>query len=388
MQLRRAIAHPLVGRGTKQGFPETGRLFHGLNAADAGKHPFQNAAVGIMIQAVHAGGGNAAVRQQAVPALPDGRCAKLDFIEPAGVILPQQKGIAQIIPAHDAQLPAQEGRADKAGLQGIVHPVQGIQKPLPGPGRVILQPEVQGQKISGLRVDAAAAGRRKILLTDPVQNFVRQRLIGRSVFCLAQQSGGLGYDQGAVAIIHIGNEALVRAAAAFVRFAGRIVQRQPVAVLVRLPPAVIVAVRPANGVYPGLHVLVALLKDGGVAEVEIQIPWDDAGRVAPCGNALTMIAEGRNDLGDNTARRPLFHGDIRQVFAVKGVYIAQIACRGGEHLRVARPTQPFIPLGTVGGHIQKIGTQPPAHVGDQLVEQGMARAQKAGLRSLRIHCQR
>ena len=41
---------------------------------------------------------------------------------------------------------------------------------------------------------------------------------------------------------------------------------------------------------------------------------------------------------------------------------------GAEYLRISGPAQPFIPLGTIGRNVQKVGFQPPKGIGEQTVD--------------------
>ena len=55
-----------------------------------------HAAIGIVVQAVHAGAADSPVRKNAVPPLPNGRCSEIDGIQPSGKALIKQQIIGLV----------------------------------------------------------------------------------------------------------------------------------------------------------------------------------------------------------------------------------------------------------------------------------------------------
>ena len=59
---------------------------------------------------------------------------------------------------------------------------------------------------------------------------------------------------------------------------------------------------------------------------------------------------------------------------------------GAKYLRISGPAQPFIPLGTIGRNVQKVGFQPPKGIGEQTVDFFISGSDKSRPIHFRIDC--
>ena len=193
----------------------------------------------------------------------------------------------------------------------------------------------------------------------------------------------LRHQSGAHRIVEIGDKALVRSTQHLLRTALRMVQRQPVAEVEHLPPAVVVPVHPADIVHPASHTLKLLLQNAFISEEQIQIPGNDAGRVAPHAGRIFHPA-GRHHMRHPAVQGMLLLPHIVQILRIERVRIRQIHSRRREYLGISRPAHAFVPLRTVGGHIHEIILKPPAHIFDKTVEKRITCFHKTGLLKIAV----
>ena len=106
-----------VRLGPDNSFFVAGGLLTGIQAAYVAVHPIYNGAVGIVVQAVHTGAADAAVRQYGVPAFPDSGGSHFYFIQPAWKIVVEKQGVGNLIVTIFREDPAQEGGAAETGIQ-------------------------------------------------------------------------------------------------------------------------------------------------------------------------------------------------------------------------------------------------------------------------------
>ena len=98
---------------------EAGLLYVGGDAGSRLPQPLADAAVGIVVEAVHAARTHALLDHVAVPALPDGGGAVIDRIEPAGVLVLQQEGIGHVVEAAGGEGGHEDAGAEEACLQAV-----------------------------------------------------------------------------------------------------------------------------------------------------------------------------------------------------------------------------------------------------------------------------
>ena len=127
------------------------------------------------------------------------------------------------------------------------------------------------------------------------------------------------------------------------------------------------AVCPINIVHPILHQRVVLLQLGLAAIVIIQHFGNEGGRIAPDPGAQSGKRIGQVNCGGSVVS-PLVAAQIPQELAVKSPGIHVKSGGGAEYLRISGPTQPLIPLRTIGRNVQEVGFQPPKGIGEQAVD--------------------
>ena len=118
-----------------------------------------------------------------------------------------------------------------------------------------------------------------------------------------------------------------------------------------------------------------------IAVIPIDRPRDENARIRPDGAARSRAPFQRRRIHREI---PAIIGllivrKVADVLFIKGVSVPVIACRRCEHLRIRRPAEPFVPLGTIGGNVQEIASLPPPHVFDQAVEQRIVRPEEEGV---------
>ena len=151
---------------------------------------------------------------------------------------------------------------------------------------------------------------------------------------------------------------------------GRAIQCQPVTELKAKVIQIFLSsclIRPVDIVHPIFHQRILLGKQLPAAIIVIEHLGHQGRRIAPDPGTQTGERIGQVN-GGGTSVSFLVAAQIPQKLAVECPRIHVEPCGGTEHLRVAGPAQPFIPLGTVRGHIQKVGFQPPQRIGEKLVD--------------------
>ena len=118
-------------------------------------------------------------------------------------------------------------------------------------------------------------------------------------------------------------------------------------------PAVICAIHFTNIIDPALHAFELIREYMRIAIEQIEIPRDDAGRIAPHAGT-PFYAAGRNDMWYHSAQSLLFLRHIVQILCVKRPGIRKIGRSGRENLCISGPAHSFIPLRTIRRNINKI----------------------------------
>ena len=133
-----------------------------------------------------------------------------------------------------------------------------------------------------------------------------------------------------------------------------------------IAPSVIRSVHLTDIVNPAFHTLKLVFQNALIPIEQIQIPWNDAGRIAPYTRCAFHTA-GRNNIRYFSAKNTLFFRHIIEIFCIKCVGIFQV-CRGrGEYLRVSGPAHPFVSLRAIRRYVQEIPLHAPAHILDQTI---------------------
>jgi len=138
-------------------------------------------------------------------------------------------------------------------------------------------------------------------------------------------------------------------------------------------PNVLVAGGAPHILHPCFHAVILLCQDAEIAISEVHRPRDNDGCIGPPrggGSSLARLAGKRvaNHVGDGAVVL-LVERQILQPFGIKAGDVMEERCRRRKNLRIARPAQPLIALGTVRGDIQKIAFLSPDDVVLQLIDQ-------------------
>ena len=126
-------------------------------------------------------------------------------------------------------------------------------------------------------------------------------------------------------------------------------------------------VLPFNKVYPVLHALELAFQDFLVTVMQVAIPRDHRGRLAPGRTAALDHAAHRHHMRNRALQLALLIGQVAPVFAVKSVGIHIKGRRAGERLSVARPPHALVTLRAVGRHIDKVALLAPDGIEEQAV---------------------
>ena len=113
------MAQPLVGYGTHDDMAEPRLLRVGSDTGCCLPEPLANAAIGIVVEAVHAVGTESAVLHIAVPAFPDGCRTVVDGVEPAGVLALEEQFVGDVGHAVIRQRLHQDRGAEESRLQTV-----------------------------------------------------------------------------------------------------------------------------------------------------------------------------------------------------------------------------------------------------------------------------
>ena len=84
----------------------------------------------------------------------------------------------------------------------------------------------------------------------------------------------------------------------------------------------------------------------------------------------------------------LIRRQVMEPFDKKLLHIEIVARRLHKYFRIPGPSQTFIPLRAVGGHIQEISPLSPENIGKQLIQFRNTAAKMPGLSQVRIDCNR
>ena len=158
-----------------------------------------------------------------------------------------------------------------------------------------------------------------------------------------------------------------------VHTAGHIsVQGQPVAVVETALPQAFTAVSvilALHVIHPSLHAVVLPLQDAFIAVMQVHIPGNHGGSLAPGSGSVAGIIGHRNHIGHTAAQLLLLPIDVPSVFRIKCISIHVEAGRTAEDLGISRPAVSLVPLGAVRRHVQEIALLSPFCIVNQLVHQ-------------------
>ena len=146
------------------------------------------------------------------------------------------------------------------------------------------------------------------------------------------------------------------------------VKSHPVAKLKLIVPDVSFRVFPHEA-DPFLHAVILFPDHFGITVHQIHGPGNDHVCVRPCCRGVVAILHYlviprfsdqhiRDDMR-NTAILQLIRRHVGKPLSIEGIRIHQIRCRAAENLRVSGPSEPFVPLRTVGRHIQEVAFHSP-----------------------------
>ena len=359
-----------------------------------------------MIQAVHAGAADGTVRQKGIPALPD-RCGpQVHLIQPPRVILIQKQGISLLGKPRLRKGLAQISRSHKPGQQMIAVGREKSGKPA---GRsihflLIKDMEMNPQHISRLGID----GKFSLPCHIPLPHCLADgpgyfRIIGL-ILRLSQNFCRPGRQSSSIHIINRCHQMLICAALpVIIAFC---IQRQPVPEMESAGPEPFSAaerlIHMNDEIRPQLHILILFFQKGAVSVKLIQVPGNDHRRISPDAGSrlspeilsqvkfrLAVLSAGQGqDVGNHVRHRTalflLLILHILQIFPEKCRSLHVIAGSAAEDLGIPRPSQAFVPLGTVCGDIQKIILLAPQRIGKKTVHFLIGGNNLSRLRQIRI----
>ena len=331
-----------------------------------------------MVEGVHSGRGDAPVRQQGIPPLPDGRRAKTDLVDPARILFIEEEVISQIAASDGGQFLSKDRKADKAGPEQSPVFFQERDQALRASCGIRSKMMPQGQQVSCLCIRNAPAVCGIIFSHDIGTDLRRPCRVFLFFRSFAQHSRSLCHKFRTVHVIDRSNESVL-GSAFYAVHAPDAVKGEPIAVMETVPPAVIVPVNGGNIVHPVLHALELLGQNLLIPVGFIQMPGNDRCCVAP-GAGTAVQPEGGNHIRNHSARPRLLTGHIMEEFSVKCVGVRHQNGSRREDLGVSRPSHPLIPLGAVGRHVDEVVLHAPFRVQDQAVDQLISSLYAAGPR--------
>ena len=211
----------------------------------------------------------------------------------------------------------------------------------------------QRQQQRRLCFDAAAACCAVIFFLYHSKLLLGQLLILLLLLAVSQHTGRFSHDSCADRIIQVCNKLLVRCTHDLLSALHRIVKRQPVAKVEYISPAMVVPIHFRDVVHPRFHAHKLIFQNALVPVKQIQIPRNDARRIAPDTRCILDAAR-RHHVRHLSAEHALLFCHVVQVFCIECIRIFEIHRRRREHLRITRPSHALITLRAVGRNIHKI----------------------------------
>ena len=338
-----------------------------------------------MVETVHTGGGNGAVRQHAVPALPDRRRTKIYLIKPTRVFLIEKEIIGHIVFPDAAKLLAEDRGSNEAGLQPAAILCKEFGEPVRNPVRIRGKAKPEREQHRRLRIDAAPAVQTVILLPDILQSFCGESLIlpgfrsiiqcfspcsicaFRMIFGVHSSPSGRGghsvrcslfvllpprqhfcrirSNPHRIKFVDLRDESLIRPAEDRVHAAVS-VEREPVAIVKMPAPTPVILIKLFDVVHPGLHGFIVLHQNLRIAAVKIHVPGDDRRRIPPRARCRIHIERG-NNVRDTAVSLLLLGCHIIKIFHIKRVSITLVQRGRRENFRVAGPAHALVALRAV-----------------------------------------
>ena len=143
-----------------------------------------HAAIGIVVQAVHAGAADGSVRKNAVPPLPNGRRSEIDGIQPSGKALIKQQIVGLVRHSVLREHAVHHRRSYEAALQTVQILPEAFLETGQDSLFVHIDTKLQCRQIAGLGIHSKPPGGGKILVQNgfanvlrPMAVFVRLRLL-------------------------------------------------------------------------------------------------------------------------------------------------------------------------------------------------------------------
>ena len=211
----------------------------------------------------------------------------------------------------------------------------------------------QRQQQRRLCFDAAAACCAVIFFLYHGKLLLGQLLILLLLLAVSQHTGRFCHDSCADRIIQVCNKLLVRCTHDLLRSLYRIVQCQPVAEVENIPPAVVIPIHFRDVIHPRFHAHKLIFQNALIPVKQIQIPRNDARRIAP-DTCRVFHAARRHHMRNLSTKHALLFCHVVQVFCIECIRIFEIHCRRREHLCITRPSHALITLRAVGRNIHKI----------------------------------